>query len=115
MLELLHDAEPFGRADPLDHLERRVRVPERLPETARGRQGADAGETLVEADDESHAHHLARADHVDAGALLVAERDLCGVLHELAHVHRAQTSGFHRLAREPHPAGQPMTPDDRRR
>src|SRR5262249_5984833 len=82
-LELLHHAEPFGRADPLDHLERRVRVPERLPQTPRGWQGPDAGETLVEADDESHTHHLARADHVDAGTLLVEERDLRRVFHEL--------------------------------
>src|SRR5439155_18077880 len=114
-LELLHDAEPFRRADPVEDLERRVRVPERLAEPASGRQGPDAGKAIVEADDEPDAHHLARAHHVDAGAFLVEERHLGRVFHQLAHVDRPEAPGLHRLAREPHPPGQPMTPHDRRR
>src|SRR3972149_2638205 len=74
--ELVPDAEPVGRRDLLDDLEGRVRVPERLPELARRREGAEAPEVLVEADDEADAHHLARRQHVDARALLVEERRL---------------------------------------
>ena len=114
-LELLHDAEPLGRAEPVDHLERRVRVPERLAEPARGGERPDTAEAIVEADDEPDAHHLARAHHVDAGALLVEERHLGRVLHQLADVGRAHAPGLHRLAREPDPPGQPVTSHDRRR
>ena len=48
--ELVDDAQPLRGADLLDHLERRVGVPQRLPELARRLQRANAGEAIVKAD-----------------------------------------------------------------
>src|SRR5262249_50903157 len=92
-----------------------VRVPKRLAEPAGGRQGANAGEAIVEPDDEAHPHHLAGADHVDAGALLVEERHLRRVLPQLVHLGRAHAPALHRPAREPHPSRQSVTSHHRRR
>ena len=112
--ELLDDAEPLGRGELLDDLERRVGVPVRLAELARRLERADAVEAVVEADDEAHAAHLSRGQHVDAGALLVDEGGLGGVLDELSDVGGAEAPGLERLAGEPHPSGKPVAPDDRR-
>jgi hypothetical protein len=111
-LELLHDPEPLRRGDLLHDLERRVGVPERLAQAPGRRQGADTVEAIVEADDEADPHHLAGGDDVDPRPLLVEQRDLRGVLHELAHVRGTQPPRLHRLAREPHPAGQPVAAHD---
>ena len=112
-LELVHDSQPLGGRELFHDLERRVGVPQRLAEPPRRRQRADAGETVVETDDEPHAAHLAGGQHVHAGALLVEQRGLGGVLHQLAHVEDAEAPGLHRLAREPHPARQAVAADDR--
>src|SRR5438093_316932 len=61
------------------------------------------------------AHHLARRHHVDARALLVEERRLRGILHELTQVHGAHPSGLHRLAGEPHPPGEAVAAHHRGR
>ncbi len=97
---------PCGRRDLLHDLEGRVGVPERLAEPPRRRQRADAPDAVVEADDEAHPHHLAGGHHVHAGALLVENGRLGGVLHQLAHVEGAEATGLHSLAGQPHPAGQ---------
>src|SRR2546422_7856903 len=74
-----------------------------------------AGKPVVEADDEADAHHPARRHHVDARALLVEERRLRGILHELTQVHGAHPSSLHRLAGKPHPPGEAVAAHHRGR
>jgi hypothetical protein len=62
-------------------------------------QRADPGELLVEADDEAHAPHLARRDDVDAGALLIEEGALGGVLDQLGDVDGTEATRLEGLAR----------------
>src|SRR5256886_5447925 len=114
-LPFVHDTESVGRRDLLHHFEGRVRVPERRAELPRRLERAEASDPVVEADDEPDAHHLARGHDVDARALLIQERRLRGVLHELAQIHRAEPAGFHRLAGEPHPPGETVAPHHRGR
>ena len=48
-------------------------------------------------------------------SLLIEERGLGGVLHQLAQVEGAQAARLHGLARQPHPAGQPVAAHHRGR
>ena len=50
--------------------------------------------------------HLAVADHVDAGALLVANGELGRVGEHLALVGRAVLAGLHLVERGPEPPGE---------
>ena len=106
---------PWGAADLLHDLERRVGVPQRLAELAGRGQRADALDRIVEADDEAHPPHLARGEDVDAGALLVEDRHLGRVLQQLAYVEGAQTPLRHGLARQPHPSRQSVASHHARR
>src|SRR5205823_2851451 len=109
---LLDDAEALGRGDPVDHLERRVRVPVGLAELARRVERADALQVIVEADDEADAAHLAGREDVNAGALLIEQRELGRVLGELAHVRRPEATGGKGLPGQPYPARQAVAADD---
>src|SRR6185369_3596700 len=77
------------------------------------RQGANTGQVAIELGrEEPGSAHLAVADHVDAGLLLVPDREIDAVRQDLGEVRRPELAG--RRGRDPmgEPARVGMGPDD---
>jgi hypothetical protein len=106
VLEVVHEAEALADAD----LRRRpvaghavVGVEARL---AQRLEGLQALHPRVEGLHEEEAPHLAVADDVDAGPLLVADSQLGGVVERLLDVRLAVVAGLDAVQRRPEPAGE---------
>src|SRR6266542_4966749 len=112
VLELLDGAEPLGYGDLPDGAVARhavVGIEAGLPERL---QRLQALHLPVEGLDEEEAPHLAVADHVDAGALLVADGELGGVVEGLPHVGLPVLARLDLVERGPEPGGEAVAPHD---
>src|SRR5262249_50622434 len=110
--ELVDDAEPLGYRHASDGPIARHAV---VCVEARLAQRLDMLEALhlsVERLYEEEATHLAVANHVDAGALLVADGELRGIVEGLLDVGLAVVAGLDPVERAPEPAREPVTPHD---
>ena len=77
-----------------------------------GSRRLEALHVAVEGLHEEVAAHLAVADHVDAGALLVADRELGGVVEGLPHVGLPVLAGLDPVERGPEPGREAVAAHD---
>jgi hypothetical protein len=109
------DSQPVGRSDPLEHgksMEPIVRT-DAEPPVCRDR--LDTGQVAVElGGEEAGPAHLAIADHVDPGLLLVADREVDAVGEELGEIRPPELAALG--GRDPvgEPARVRVRPDDTR-
>ena len=81
-----------------------------------GRQRLEAGQVSIELGrEEADAPHLALRHDIDAGVLLVAQREIDGVVLHLADVGGTELAAFGGRDGQVEPAGMRVRADDRRR
>ena len=93
--ELVDDAQAVGRGDRLEDVEPVLLVVAAGTEAPVGRARPDAGQVAVElGGEEAGPAHLAVADDVDAGPLLVADREVDAVVEHLREIGRAELAAL---------------------
>ena len=82
---------------------------------ARRRAAADAGQVAVELGREEAARRISPSRHdIDAGVLLVAEREVHGVVEDLGDVDRPELAALRRRRASDEPGRPGVRPDDAR-
>ena len=90
-----HHAQAVGRGDRLEHLETVLLIVGAGAKPPVGGQRPDAGHVPVElGGEEAGAPHLAVAHDVDAGFLLVAQREVDRVVEHLLEIDRAELAAL---------------------
>src|SRR5438445_4454418 len=109
VLELLDRAEPADHLDALPRPVARGRVVRVEAGLSERLHGLEAVRLRVERLHEEEASHLAVADDVHAGALLVADRELGRVVERLLRIDLAVVAGLDLVERGPEPSREAVT------
>ena len=112
ILEFLDHPEPARHRDPLPRAVARRRVIGVEPRLAQWLDRLEAVHLRIEGLHEEEAAHLPVADDVDAGPLLIADRELGRVVERLFHVRVPVVARLDLVERGPEPAREAVAPHD---